>query len=116
MVLLPKFLGILVFDQAHEGAQEAHAELENPGELLFLGPTPENSVAGQIEIMTTATTQGRAAVMLSNNAGDQIVPAATAAQEAGTHVVTWDSPIPVRRRRRALFRRPQGPISGSMAS
>lgn len=94
MVLLPKFLGILVFDQANEGAQEAHAELENPGELLFLGPTPENSVAGQIEIMTTATTQGRDAVMLSNNAGDQIVPAATAAQEAGTHVVTWDSPIP----------------------
>ncbi|HLA45249.1 MAG TPA: hypothetical protein VJZ27_17510, partial [Aggregatilineales bacterium] len=30
MVLLPKFLGILVFDQANEGAMEAHAELENP--------------------------------------------------------------------------------------
>ncbi|TNC74863.1 rhamnose ABC transporter substrate-binding protein [Rubellimicrobium roseum] len=94
MVLLPKFLGILVFDQAHEGAQEAHAELQNPGELLFQGPTPENSVAGQIEIMTTAGTQGVGAVMLSNNAGDQIVPAAQAAQQAGTKVVTWDSPIP----------------------
>ncbi|MCR9121230.1 MAG: rhamnose ABC transporter substrate-binding protein [Phyllobacteriaceae bacterium] len=94
MVLLPKFLGILVFDQANEGAMEAHAELENPGELLFLGPTPENSVAGQIEIMTTAATQGQGAVLLSNNAGDQIVPAAQAAQEAGTRVVTWDSPIP----------------------
>ena len=94
MVLLPKFLGILVFDQANEGAQEAHAELENPGELQFVGPTPENSVAGQIELMTTATTQGVAAVMLSNNAGDQIGPSATAAQEAGTRVVTWDSPIP----------------------
>ena len=32
--------------------------------------------------------------MLSNNAGDQIVPAAEAAQAAGTKVVTWDSPIP----------------------
>jgi hypothetical protein len=53
MVLLPKFLGILVFDQANRGAQEAHAEMGNPGELLFQGPTPENSVAGQIEIMTT---------------------------------------------------------------
>lgn len=94
MVLLPKFLGILVFDQANEGAQEAHAELGNPGELLFQGPTPENSVAGQIEIMTTAGTQGVGAVMLSNNAGDQIAPAAEAAQAAGTHVVTWDSPIP----------------------
>ena len=94
MVLLPKFLGILVFDQANEGAQEAHAELGNPGELLFVGPTPENSVAGQIEIMTTSATQGQGAVMLSNNAGDQIVPSAVAAREAGTRVVTWDSPIP----------------------
>ena len=94
MVLLPKFLGILVFDQANEGAQEAHAELRNPGNLLFIGPTPENSVAGQIEIMTTSTTQGQDAVMLSNNAGDQIAPAAKAAQAAGTKVVTWDSPIP----------------------
>ena len=94
MVLLPKFLGILVFDQANEGAQEAHAELANPGELLFVGPTPENSVAGQIEIMTTAATQGQGAVMLSNNAGAQIVPSSKAAQAAGTKVVTWDSPIP----------------------
>jgi len=83
-----------VFDQANDGAQEAHAELSNPGELLFVGPTPENSVAGQIEIMTTSATQGQGAVMLSNNAGDQIVPSATAAQAAGTTVVTWDSPIP----------------------
>ncbi len=94
MVLLPKFLGILVFDQANEGAQEAHAELGNPGELLFVGPTPENSTAGQIEIMTTSATQGQGAVMLSNNAGDQISPSAMAAQKAGTKVVTWDSPIP----------------------
>jgi rhamnose transport system substrate-binding protein len=94
MTLLPKFLGILPFDQAHQGAEEAHAELENPGELTYIGPTPENSVAGQIEIMTTATTQGQAAVMLSNNAGDQIAPAAAAALAAGVKVVTWDSPIP----------------------
>ena len=94
MILLPKFLGILVFDQANEGAEEAHAELGNTGALQFTGPTPENSVAGQIEILTTATSQGQAVVMLSNNAGDQIVPAAQAAQEAGTKVVTWDSPIP----------------------
>jgi rhamnose transport system substrate-binding protein len=94
MVLLPKFLGIMVFDQANRGAEEAHAELENQGELLYVGPTPENSVAGQIEIVTTAGTQGQDVVMLSNNSGDQIVPAATAAQAAGTKIVTWDSPIP----------------------
>jgi rhamnose transport system substrate-binding protein len=94
MVLLPKFLGILPFDQAHKGAEEAAAELKNGKKLQFLGPTPENSVAGQIEIVTNAATQGVAAVLLSNNAGDQIVPAAKAAQAKGAKVVTWDSPIP----------------------
>src|SRR5262249_2806386 len=58
MVLLPKFLGILPFDQAHKGALEAEKELKNPSALQFLGPTPENSVAGQIEIVTNAATQG----------------------------------------------------------
>ena len=69
-------------------------ELQNPTELQFLGPTPENSVAGQIEIVTNATTQGVNAIMISNNSGDQIVPAAKAAQDKGIKVVTWDSPIP----------------------
>ena len=94
MVLLPKFLGIIVFDEANQGAMEAAAELQNPSELQFLGPTPENSVAGQIDIVTTAATQGMDAIMISNNAGDQIVPSATAAKDAGMTVVTWDSPIP----------------------
>ena len=94
MVLLPKFLGILPFDQAHAGADEAAKELKNPDELQYLGPTADNSVAGQIEIITNATTQGVNAIMISNNAGDQIVPAAKAAQAKGIKVVTWDSPIP----------------------
>ena len=94
MLLLPKFLGIIVFDQANQGAEEAAAELQNPTPLTFTGPTAENSVAGQIEIVTNAPTQGVDVVMLSNNAGDQIAPVAAAAQEAGTKVVTWDSPIP----------------------
>ena len=94
MVLLPKFVGNLVFDQANQGAQEAHAELKNPGKLEFLGPTADNSVAGQIEIVTNATTQGVNGIMISNNAGDQIAPAAKAARDKGITVVTWDSPIP----------------------
>ncbi len=93
-VLLPKFLGILPFDQANRGAQEAAAELGSTGKLEFIGPTPENSAAGQVEMLTTATTQKQHVVMLSNNAGDQIAPAAEAAAAAGTKVVTWDSPIP----------------------
>jgi len=94
MVLLPKFMGNLVFDEANQGAEEAHAELGNTGELEYIGPTAENSVAGQIEIVTSATTRGVDAIMISNNAGDQIAPAAQAAIDAGITVVTWDSPIP----------------------
>jgi rhamnose transport system substrate-binding protein len=94
MVLLPKFLGIAPFDQAHQGAEEAAKELQNPTPLSFQGPTPENSVAGQIEIVTNSTTQGVNAIMISNNAGDQIAPVAQAAQKAGIKVVAWDSPIP----------------------
>jgi rhamnose transport system substrate-binding protein len=94
MILLPKFVGNKVFDEAHDGAKEAHAELANGGELNFVGPTADNSVAGQIEIVTNAPTQGAKAIMISNNAGDQIAPAATAARDAGMTVVTWDSPIP----------------------
>jgi rhamnose transport system substrate-binding protein len=94
MTLLPKFLGIAVFDQANQGAQEAAKELANPEELIFTGPTAEKSVEGQIEIVTNAPTQGQQAIMLSNNSGDQIAPAAKAALEAGLTVVTWDSPIP----------------------
>jgi rhamnose transport system substrate-binding protein len=94
MMLLPKFLGILPFDQAHQGAEEAAKELQNPTALDFVGPTAENSVAGQIDFVTNAPTGGYKVVMLSNNSGDQIVPAAQAAQAAGTKIVTWDSPIP----------------------
>jgi rhamnose transport system substrate-binding protein len=94
MMLLPKFLGILPFDQANKGAEEAAAELKNPEKLTFTGPTADNSVAGQIETLTNASTQGFKVVMMSNNAGDQIAPVADAAQKAGTKVVTWDSPIP----------------------
>ena len=94
MILLPKFMGNLVFDQANQGAEEAHKELQNPGKLTFIGPTADNSVAGQIEIVTNAPTQGAKAIMISNNAGDQIAPAAKAARDAGMTVVTWDSPIP----------------------
>jgi len=94
MLLLPKFLGILPFDQANKGAQEAAAELQNPTAFTYDGPDQANSVAGQIDLVTNAPTKGYKVVMMSNNAGDQIVPAAQAAQAAGTKVVTWDSPIP----------------------
>lgn len=93
MVLLPKFLGILVFDQANEGAMEAHEELENPGTLEFVGPGPGESADAQIPFITSAVTQGVDAIMISNNGGDVVEPAAIEALEAGIPVVSWDSPV-----------------------
>src|SRR5215204_3255876 len=95
MLLLPKFTGVAVFDQANEGAQEAHAELQNPAELSYTGPDQASSdQGGQVEFVTNAPTQGFQAAMISNNSGDQIAPAAKAASDGGIKVVTWDSPIP----------------------
>ena len=112
MVLLPKFLGILPFDQAHKGAwRRPPKKLQNPTPLQFLGPTPRNSVAGQIEIVTNATTQGVKAIMISNNSGDQIVPAAKAAQAKGIKVVTWDSPTPPPKVKTCSWRRSILPTS-----
>ena len=93
MVLLPKFSGNAVFDQAHEGALEAAKELQNPAELQFLAP-PASQSTGQIDIITNATTQGVNAIMISDNIGDQLGPAVKAAHDKGIKIVTWDSPIP----------------------
>jgi len=65
-ILLPKFTGVAVFDQANQGAQEAAKEL-GVDAAQFLGPTADNSVAGQI---------------------------VKSAVDAGVKVVSWDSPIP----------------------
>jgi rhamnose transport system substrate-binding protein len=95
MLLLPKFTGVAVFDQANEGAQEAHTELQNPAELTYTGPDQASSAqGGQVEYVTNAPTQGYNALMISNNSGDQIAPAAKSAADGGIKVVTWDSPIP----------------------
>jgi rhamnose transport system substrate-binding protein len=98
MVLVPKFLGTdrfsKMFEQAHQGAEQAAKELHNPTPLQFLGPTPGNSVATQIAIVTRVAAQGVNAIMMSNNSGNQIVPALMAAHDKGIKVVTWDSPVP----------------------
>ena len=92
MLLLPKALGNAVFDQAHEGAMEAHAELENPGELIFNAPADANA-DGQIEIIESAITQGVGAIMISANDYEQLLPSTQRAIDEGITVVTWDSPV-----------------------
>ncbi len=90
---LPKCTNIAVFPQANEGAEEAAAELgSDPAD--FVGPADCGDATGQIEFMTNAVTQGVDAIMVSNNAGDELAPSAVSAAEAGIPVVSWDSPIP----------------------
>jgi rhamnose transport system substrate-binding protein len=88
-----KCTGIAVFDQANDGAQEAAKELgtDNPE---FIGPSTCEDPTGQIETMTNAATQGVDAVMISNNAGEQIQSGVDAATDADVKVVSWDSPVP----------------------
>jgi rhamnose transport system substrate-binding protein len=92
-ILLPKCTGNAVFDQANEGAKEAAGELGVP-EAKFVAPATCTDTTGQIEFVTNAVTQGVDAIMVSNNAGDQLDPATQAAADAGIKVVSWDSPIP----------------------
>lgn len=90
---LPKCTNIAVFPQANEGAEEAAAELgSDPAD--FVGPADCGDATGQIEFMTNAVTQNVDAIMVSNNAGDELAPSAVSAGEAGIPVVSWDSPIP----------------------
>ncbi len=92
-IFLPKCTNIPVFPEANSGAEEAAAELgSDPAE--FVGPADCGDATGQIEFMTNAVTQGVDAIMISNNAGDELAPSAQSAADAGIPVVSWDSPIP----------------------
>jgi rhamnose transport system substrate-binding protein len=98
MVFMPKFLATdkvgKLFDQAHAGAEAAARELRNPVPLQYTGPNLGSGGPSQIEVVTAATAQGVKAIMLSNNSGDEIVPALKAAHDKGIKVVSWDFAIP----------------------
>ena len=91
--LLPKCTSNAVFVEANEGAEEAAAELEADA-AEFVGPADCGDPTQQIEFVTNATTQGVDAIMISNNAGDELAPSVADAADAGIVVTTWDSPIP----------------------
>ena len=76
-IFLPKCTGNAVFDQANEGAMEAAEEL-GVDTAEFVGPACCADSTGQVEFVTNAVTQGVDAIMISNNAGDQIDPAVAA--------------------------------------
>jgi ABC-type sugar transport system substrate-binding protein len=88
MMLLPKFLGILPFDQAHKGAEEAAKELGV--ELIWDGPTDPDP-AKQNEIVETWITRGVDVIAVAVENREGISTALRKARQAGIKVVTWDS-------------------------
>jgi rhamnose transport system substrate-binding protein len=98
MLLVPKYVGTdrfsRFFEQAHQGAEQAARELQNPIPLQFIGPVRGNSAVTQISIVADATAQGVDAIMMTNNSVNHIVPALKAAHDKGINVVTWDFPVP----------------------
>ncbi len=70
---LPKCTNIAVFPQAFEGSEEAAGELGSDS-AEFVGPADCGDATGQIEFMSNAVTQGVQAIMISNNAGDELAP------------------------------------------
>ncbi|MEM9776798.1 MAG: substrate-binding domain-containing protein [Chloroflexota bacterium] len=92
-VLLPKFMGLSVFEQANDGAVKAARSLRQPAPM-FVGPASASDNQQQISLLNEAVANGYDAVLISNNAGDEIASAAEAALEAGVTIITWDSPIP----------------------
>ena len=90
-MLLPKNLGNPVFAQADSGAQEAAAELKSSGKYQFVGPA-QPDVQGQIQFITSATTQGVNVIAISANDAQAVVPSLKAAMAKNIKVVGWDSP------------------------
>ena len=104
MVLVPTFWGTDAsakqlmagrfgkpFDPTRDGAEQAATELRDPTPLRYvLSP----GGAAQIAVVTDATARGVGAIMLSNNSGAAIVPAAKAARAKGITLVSWAYPIP----------------------
>ncbi len=94
MMLLPKFLGILPFDQANQGAQEAAAELQNPTavRLRRSDRREQRCRADRIRDQRAGWWLRRRHALEQLRRPDR----ARGRCRAGgrNQVVTWDSPIP----------------------
>lgn len=95
VAMVPKFDGLLPFEQAKAVAYAAHRELGSRGRLKYVvPPVAEGSGAKQIDIVQSTIQTGFDAILLSNNANDDIAEAAIPTTEAGLDIITFDSPIP----------------------
>ena len=87
VTFIPKQINNPYFDAAKEGADKAATELG--GTVTQVGPSA--ATEAQASYIQDATTQGVSAIAISANDPNAVVPALTAAKEAGIKVVGYDS-------------------------
>jgi rhamnose transport system substrate-binding protein len=85
-----KSLGNGFFDAVHRGADEAAKSLG--AEVIFTGPTTPTA-EGQIEVINALVAQHVAAIAVSANDPDALVPALQRALTRGIKVVSFDSAV-----------------------
>jgi rhamnose transport system substrate-binding protein len=91
IALVPKALGIGVFEAAAKGAEEAAKEIGNV-EIIYTGPT-DTTAEGQIEVLNALIAQGVDAIAVSANDTDALVPTLKKAMQRGITVISWDSGV-----------------------
>lgn len=89
IAMVVKSLGNGFFDAAHNGANEAAAQLKDV-EIIYTGPTTP-SAEGQIEIVNSLISQKVDAIVISANDPNALVPIAKKAMQRGIKVVSFDS-------------------------
>ncbi len=87
VTFIPKQVNNPYFDAAATGAEKAAGELG--GTFTQIGPSA--ATEPQVPYIQDATTQGVSAIGISVNDPDAVVPALTAARDAGIKVVGYDS-------------------------
>jgi len=89
--LVAKSLGNGFFDAVKKGGEEAAAELGHV-QLVFTGPTTPTA-EGQIEVLNALIAQHVAAIAVSANDPDALVPTLKRAQQRGIKVISYDSAV-----------------------
>lgn len=98
--MIPKLVGISYFDATHRGAKEAAEELGV--DLIYDGPTDARS-EDQIRMIDGWVAQGFDVIAAAPNDPDGIATTLRNAQQAGAHVLTWDTDANPERSRRSIF-------------
>jgi rhamnose transport system substrate-binding protein len=91
IAMVVKNLGNGFFDAAHQGANEAAAQIGNV-EVIYTGPTTP-SAEGQIEIINSLISQKVDAIVISANDPNALVPITKKAMQRGIKVISFDSAV-----------------------